>query len=363
MKSETTILIILSILIIGTIYHLETTKVRPETVAEELMPTPPLLKEGKYPLAPELRGITGYLNAEEGLQLKDFRGKVVLIDFWTYTCINCIRTFPHLTAWDKKYRDKGLVIIGVHTPEFEFEKKRENVEAAVKKYGIEYRVVQDNNYATWRAFHNRYWPRKYLIDADGYIRFDHIGEGAYEETEMKIQELLAEINISVKDMGTTGLPDETPKLPTTPELYAGYAFALNRGQNLGNKEGLQVDKTIKYALQEKIQHDVIYLEGLWHSNKDNLEAKGEGASIVLDYLAHKVNIVAMDGEVELEVFIDGSYVTPEMAGADVKFDGERAFIDIDEPRLYNVVDGDYERHTLKLVVSSPGFAFHAFTFG
>jgi thiol-disulfide isomerase/thioredoxin len=140
----------------------------------------------------ELTGITGYLNTEEKITLAQNRGKVILIDFWTYTCINCIRTLPHVIEWDKKYRDKGLVVIGVHTPEFEFEKKTENVENAIQKHGIEYVVVQDNNYATWRAFQNRYWPRKYLIDKQGRIRYDHIGEGGYKETEHKIIELLAE---------------------------------------------------------------------------------------------------------------------------------------------------------------------------
>lgn len=363
MRKETIILMVLSVFIVGAIYYFETTKVRPDIVAQELMPTKPSLKDGKYPLAPELIGITGYINAEEGLQIKDFRGKVVLIDFWTYSCINCLRTLPHLTAWDAKYRDQGLIIIGVHTPEFEFEKKRENVEAAMKKHGIEYRVVQDNNYAAWSAYRNLYWPRKYLIDAEGYIRYDHIGEGAYEETELKILELLAEINVSVETVGLTTIPDTTPTLPTTPELYAGYAFALNRGQNIGNKEGLQVDKTMNYELSEKIEPNLIHLEGQWHSNKDNLEAKEENASIVLNYLAKSVNIVAMDGNAELEVFIDDSYINPETAGDDIQFDGERAFIDINEPRLYNVVDGNYERHTLKLTTNTLGFSFHAFTFG
>lgn len=377
MNKKTIILITVILFIFGVIYYFESTKVKPiapelvenlpkgnaETVIETTESAQPLFKDDRWPLAPELTGLTGYINTKEGLQIKDFRGKVVLVDFWTYSCINCIRTLPHLAAWDTKYKDKGLVIIGVHTPEFEFEKKTENVVAAMEKYNIGYRVVQDNNYATWSAFKNRFWPRKYLIDADGYIRYDHIGEGAYEETEMKIQELLAEIDADVEDMGTTALPDETPQLPTTPELYAGYGFALNRGQNIGNEEGLQVDKTINYTLPEEIQPDVIYLQGLWQNNRDNLEAKEAGASIFLDYLAKNVNIVAMDGDSELEVFVDGSYLTPAMAGADIEFEGERAFIKINEPRLYNVIMGNYGRHTLKLRVSKPGFSFHAFTFG
>ncbi|MBI4175952.1 MAG: thioredoxin family protein, partial [Candidatus Aenigmarchaeota archaeon] len=129
--------------------------------------------------APELQGIAGYINTE-GIKLADLRGKVVLIDFWTYTCINCIRTLPYLNAWYDKYHDKGFEIIGVHTPEFSFEKDYNNVKAAVDKYGIRYPVVQDNDYATWRAYKNNYWPRKYLVDAQGNIRYDHIGEGGYE---------------------------------------------------------------------------------------------------------------------------------------------------------------------------------------
>ena len=369
MEKKTIALIILSVIIIGAVYYFESTKVKPmqelggdaAQSTEEL--TQPLLKEGKYPLAPELTGIVGYINAEEGLHLHNLRGKVVLVDFWTYSCINCIRTLPHLVAWHNQYRDQGLVIVGVHTPEFDFEKEIENVRMATEKYGIKYPIVQDNNYATWSAFRNRYWPHKYLIDAEGYIRYDHIGEGGYEETEMKIQELLAEINVNIEEMGTTAIPDATPTKPTTPELYAGYAFALNRGQNIGNKEGLQVDQTINYILPETIELNLIYLDGLWKNNKDNLEAKEAGASIVLNYLANDVNIVAMDGDAELDLFIDGSYLPPEMAGEDVQFDGEKAFIEINEPRLYNIVDGDYERHTLELKASKSGFSFHAFTFG
>ena len=367
MKKQTIILALLLLLIVGSIYYLESTKVNPlgklnQDVQDGKDSVRPLLKEGKYPLAPELIGLTGYINAENGLQIKDFHGKVVLIDFWTYSCINCIRTLPHLVAWDAKYKDQGLVIIGVHTPEFEFEKDTANVLAAMQKYGIEYAVVQDNNYATWSNFENRYWPRKYLIDVEGYLRYDHIGEGAYEETEMKIQELLAEINPNVSGMKVTALPDQTPTKLTTPELYAGYAFALNRGQNIGNKEGLQVDKTIDYVISEQIQPDRIYLQGKWYNNKDNLEAKENGVTVMLNYVAHDVNIVAMGKQSELEVFIDGSYISSEMAGDDIQFEGERAFITIGEPRLYTIVNGDYGRHTLKLV-ATPEFSFHAFTFG
>jgi cytochrome c biogenesis protein CcdA/thiol-disulfide isomerase/thioredoxin len=139
--------------------------------------------------APELAGIVGWINGEP-TTLAALRGRVVLIDFWTYSCINCIRTLPHVTAWDQTYRDRGLVVIGVHTPEFEFEKSRDNVALAAQQQGIKYLVAQDNNYATWQAFGNLYWPAKYIIDAQGHLRYHHFGEGQYAETEKVIQDLL-----------------------------------------------------------------------------------------------------------------------------------------------------------------------------
>ena len=158
-------------------------------------------------LAPELVAVSGWINSEP-LMLKDLRGKVVLVDFWTYTCINCIRTFPYLKAWNEQYSDHGLLILGVHTPEFEFEKLRENVIDAMETHGLEYPVVQDNSFATWRAFNNRYWPAVYLIDQNGYIRYKHFGEGAYDETERQIRALLTEAGYNL-----TSVPISTPSGP------------------------------------------------------------------------------------------------------------------------------------------------------
>tara|TARA_Y100000310_G_scaffold342845_1_gene447845 strand:+ start:308 stop:1492 length:1185 start_codon:yes stop_codon:yes gene_type:complete len=394
MKIKNIILVITIILIVGSIYYLESLKASPglasesselenlevipdtedinisepteetkEIIDSEPLPPQPAFKDDKYPLTPELTGIVGYLNSEEGIKISDFRGKVVLIDFWTYSCINCIRTLPHLTAWDTKYKDAGLVIIGVHTPEFGFEKKAENVFAAMEKYNVEYRVVQDNNYATWQAFKNRFWPHKFLIDSEGYVRYDHIGEGAYDETEMKVQELLAEIGMETAPLELSDMPDTTPKLPTTPELYAGYVFAIPRGQNLGNADGFQREEIANYDISSELESHLIYLEGIWQSNSDNLEAK-DSASIILDFLAHSVNIVAdsINDPIEVDIFINDKYIPKEQAGSDVQFSGERAFIVVDEPRLYNVVNGGYGMYTLKLAV--PGeFIFNAFTFG
>jgi len=347
------ILFIVIALVVGSIYYLESTKISVPKAS------PTSFKDGEFPLAPELVGIGGYLNAEEGIKIEDYRGKVVLIDFWTYTCINCIRTLPHLTAWDEKYRDDGLVIIGVHTPEFEFEKVKSNVQAALDKYGIKYAVVQDNNYGTWNAYQNRYWPHKFLIDSEGYIRYDHIGEGGYAETEREIQKLLEEID-ELEDTSLTNVEDTTPTTRTTPELYAGYGFALPKGQNIGNEGGLQAGVTTDHVFSE-ILSNIIYLRGLWKSNPDDLEAKGE-SNIFLAYTAETVNIVADADFLEMDVRLDGKYITSEFAGDDVQFSNGRAFVIVDEARLYNVVNGKAGSHLLDLKVDQ-GFIFNAFTFG
>ncbi len=358
-------LVVVLVLIVVSIAYLESTKPSATPLVTSSSQTTPTQRNESTASGPELTGITGYINAPEGLQLKDLRGKVVLVDFWTYTCINCIRTLPHLIEWDRKYREKGLVIVGVHTPEFEFEKKRENVEMAIEKYGITYPVVQDNDYATWRAFGNRYWPRKYLFDAAGNIRYDHIGEGAYAETELKIQELLAEIGTNVSDMELSTVEDTTPRRPTTPELYAGYEFALPRGQNIGNQEGLQPEKTVNYELPGGLKKNIIYLRGLWKSNSDTLEAVADQTSVFLDFTGHSVNIVAdslMNNSVQIEVIVNNQSISPNQAGSDVQFEDGRAFIMVNEPRLYTVVRGEYGEYVLELKTKE-GFTFSAFTFG
>lgn len=369
-------LVVVVLLIVGAIYYLGGMKAGPRDIvsSEESggldvnidggRSAKEPFKDGQYPLAPELTGILGYLNTnEEEIKISDFKGKVVLVDFWTYTCINCIRTFPYLTEWDEKYRDKGLVIIGVHTPEFEFEKEYDNVEAAIKKYGIKYAVVQDNDYATWKAYQNRFWPRKYLIDSDGYIRYDHIGEGAYEVTELKIQELLGEIGEDVDDMELTEEDEGGIRRPTTPELYAGSLTALSRGQYIGNAGDAEDDL---FILPDEIKEGIIYLDGLWEWNIDNFRLIGDVGIIALDFTAGEVNIVAnseSDEELIMEVLIDGAYVSREQAGDDVQFDEEeRSFVKIDQARLYNIIDGVYGDYRLDLKVQKD-FSFNAFTFG
>ena len=372
MKTKTIILVVAVILIAGAVYYLESLKVKPldenvKSSVEEgaevgIEENQAALKDGIYPLTPELTGIVGYINANEGIKISDFKGKVVLVDFWTYTCINCIRTLPFLTAWDEKYKDKGLVIIGVHTPEFEFEKDIENVKAAVEKYGIKYRVVQDNDYKTWRAFNNRFWPRKYLIDSDGYIRYDHIGEGAYAETELKIQELLNEIGENIEGINVTE-EEERFSFQLTPELYAGYYLALSRGQDVGNIGGLKKEEVFDYVVPSNLEKDKIYLNGKWKSNSDNLELIGDNGGIILHFTAESVNIVADSiNPQSIDILINGEFISRTQGGNDVIFFENKPFVSINKPQLYSIVNGAYESYVLELKVKK-GFSFNSFTFG
>jgi len=354
MRAKNIALVAVLLLVIGSILYLEKQKIVPaeendgidlseESVGKYDSPINPA-KEGKYERAKNFAGINAWLNSQP-LSIKQLQGKVVLVDFWTYSCINCIRTLPYLTAWDVKYRDDGLVIIGVHTPEFAFEKKQENVAAALEKYGIEYSVALDNDRKTWNAYQNHYWPHKYLIDKEGYIRYDHIGEGGYDETEKKIKELLAESGIEV-DTKLVQVNDATPMTKNTPELYAGYSFALPRGQNVGNIEGIIPEKTQVYSLPVDLKEDVIYLKGTWSSQKDYLEAMSDG-KVVLEFTARAAHVVVESESVqEVKVTVDG----------------KSEELEIRQAQLYTLFEGEYGTHTLELDVSA-GFRLHSFTFG
>ena len=198
--------------------------------------------KSKLQKAPNILDANEYINTSQNELAKILEEKGVLYDIWTYSCINCIRTLPYITTWDEKYRDDGLVIVGIHTPEFEFEKDKDNVLAAVQKFDINYPVVLDNEKEIWNAFQNKYWPRKYITDHDGYIRYDHIGEGSYKETEEVIQKLLDErsqfFGIPKSNLELTNLTEFEHSIFRTPELYFGYKFASGRNQ-LGNEQGFK----------------------------------------------------------------------------------------------------------------------------
>ena len=325
------------------------------------------IDKSQFKLAPELTKITGFINSKP-ITLADLRGKVVLVDFWTYSCINCIRTIPYLNAWYEKYADKGLVIVGVHTPEFEFEKDYNNVQAAVEKFDIRYPVAQDNEKGTWNAYDNRYWPRKYLIDADGYIRYDHIGEGGYAETEKVIQSLLAErpeyigANTTTIDQSISN-PESSQSVNfdriNTPELYFGYQYST---APLGNSEGYQPDQIVNYTVPDntKVMPNRIYLAGEWKNNADHMELQSQVGHIVLSYSAKAVNIVA-GGKGELRILEDSSPLDNSSRGTDISEDGT---VKVDGQRLYNVVEHeDYGNHQIAIEVAGKGFQIYTFTFG
>ena len=316
--------------------------------------------------APELQGISGYINTNsEEIKLRDFIGKkVILIDFWTYTCINCIRTLPYLKQWDEKYRSEGLQIIGVHTPEFEFEKNYDNVKKAVEQNELKYPIVQDNDYLTWRAYENHYWPAKYLIDKNGNIVYMHFGEGAYEQTEAKIQELLADIKDSpVKK--EISMPSEVETVQYqgigTPELYFGYKF---KRSPLGNEPvfmnaGESYDFNYNYdsAASTSLSPNRPYLEGKWKNNEDNFELVNDNGRIILYYKAKNVNIVAGSAGNTAS----GKNSSKIIVSVDGKNPRELAIRGFD---IYRIVEGkDYEPHVLELDISGRGFMIYTFTFG
>ncbi len=324
-----------------------------------------------YPKAPELAGISAWINSEP-LKISDLKGKVVLVDFWTYSCINCIRTLPYLNSWQEKYSDKGLAIIGVHSPEFDFEKDLSNVRKAVEKYGIKYPVALDNDHATWSAFRNNYWPHKYLIDINGKIRYDHIGEGGYDKTEQAIQELLKERAGKMRQK--VAIPEEASSPEkvvgvnftsiATPEIYLGYQFARS---NIGNDEGLQPEAVVAYTAPSKSSYgelvpSMVYVGGTWKNNPDSLELVSDEGRVVLKYTARAVNIVAGSSQQPalLQAILDGNFVNSTNSGSDVK----KSLATVDEQRLYNLVmDDGYHTKTIEVNVRGKGFRLYTFTFG
>ncbi|WP_167141845.1 cytochrome c biogenesis protein DipZ [Canibacter zhoujuaniae] len=294
--------------------------------------------------APDFQEIESWINSDP-LSKEKLKGKVVLVDFWTYSCINCVRTQPYLNEWYEKYHDKGFEIVGVHAPEFAFEKVRENVERAVQEAGIKYPVALDNEFKTWRAYQNQYWPAKYLIDQEGNIQYTHFGEGAYEETEKEIQKLL----------GTSG--EVTAEKNTkkrigaqTPETYLGYARAQNY---VGKLEMGEAD----YPGASSLNLDQWTFKGKWNTTAESSEALADGAELALRFHAKEVFLV-MSGTAgaNVQVKVNGKPVT----GGDVK-DGT---LTIDGDRMYKLVDlPEYSEDATLTLTFEKGVKTHAFTFG
>ncbi|MDP3742251.1 MAG: redoxin domain-containing protein [Candidatus Micrarchaeota archaeon] len=315
--------------------------------------------------APELVGIDNYyINAPKGLKLTDLRGKVVLLDFWTYSCINCIRTLPYLEGWYEKYKNQGLVILGVHSPEFEFEKNYTNVQMAVEKFNLTYPVVLDNDHGTWNAYQNRYWPRHYLIDINGFIRYDHIGEGNYAEIEEEIQKLLIERNTSI-EMGNLISPSiSSPQVDNTKlgssEIYLGHQFARTP---LGNIEGFQNGQVVNYSLPNVTWTSLVYFNGSWKNNPDNMELVSDTGKVVLIFQAKNLNIVA-GGNATLEILLDEVQLQQNSTGFDAQVVNNTATVHTGNERLYSLVNKDtYKPQKITIDVAGKGFKLYTFTFG
>lgn len=321
------------------------------------------------PLIPELEGISAWLNSAP-LRVEGLRGKVVLVDFWTYSCVNCIRTLPYLKEWYQSYASRGLVILGVHTPEFEFEKDLSNVRKAVRKYGVTWPVALDNDYATWHAYANRYWPHKYLADGNGGLRYHHIGEGAYQETEQWVRRLLTEAGYDVSDIPLGSKRDPTAFAGSiTRELFAGQAWA--RGGYLGNAPTAKEGAVGHYLAPGDYQDGKIYLSGRWEESGEFVRAVGPGSQgrpyVVVRYHAQSVNMVLGSqgaADFAVEVQLDAKPLPRELAGDDVSYDSSgRSILRTEAPRMYNVVRGPkIEEHELKLITDSTDFRLYTFTF-
>lgn len=360
MTNKTIILILVSISIVSAIVYLESRKTKGTGNVQEVVDVVPRemqsksSKSGKYELAKEITTPDGFINTSKDFKLTDIIGKkVILIDFWTYSCINCQRTTPYLNAWYEKYKAQGLEIVGIHTPEFDFEKDIKNVSEAVKKYGIKFPVVLDNDYSTWQAYKNRYWPRKYLIDIDGYIVYDHIGEGAYDETEREIQKALEERNTILGE--NNSIPSDivtpekvisvNPKMPLSPEIY----FGSSRNENLANGQTRSAGKQ-SFTAPSKVKTDNLYLDKEWDIQPEYAQNLVSNAKILFGYQAKNVYLVAESNESNIvHILRDGK----EINKLEIKGAGSYQII----------ADEGYGEHVLEIVIEKPGLKAFTFTFG
>ena len=334
-----------------------------EPAVVETLPELPVLGT-----APEFAGITAWLNSEV-LSMDELRGRPVLIDFWTFGCINCIRTLPHVRAWHDAYAPHGLVVVGVHTPEFQHEYVEENVRESLPSRGVIWPVAMDNGYKTWRAYNNRFWPHKFLIDQEGRIRYHHIGEGAYQETEKAIRALLAEGGTDVAHVPLTSaaIPRKvTPSPSTGPRsLFAGSGFAF--GSYLGNPMGMPDDGVRVFT--DDVAHDAerLYLDGRWDWVANAALARpaaDETARVTVPFHAQAVSVsfgASGGAPVRVLVTVDGAPIPAARRGGDVLSgpDGQ-THVQVDQFRLYSILRNSSESvGELQFSIGSPGLALYA----
>jgi cytochrome c biogenesis protein CcdA/thiol-disulfide isomerase/thioredoxin len=314
-----------------------------------------------YGAAPEFTGTERWFNTpgDRPLTIKGLRGRVVLVDFWTYTCVNCIRTLPYLNAWNKRYAKDGLTIVGVHTPEFPFEREAGNVEAAIAREGIEYPVVQDNEQGTWNAYGNQYWPAEYFIDAKGDVRYAHFGEGEYEEKENVIRQLLAEAGREVGHRRSDARGIAPSAGVTTPETYLG-PFRAERFTNPELSPGLQDFDSAALRAPATVPPNEYAYRGRWKISLESATATA-GAGLDLNFGARHVYLVmgSPGHPRKVRVKLDGVPIPTADAGADVR----AGAVTVDSQRLYELVDLPRVEHHVLELEPEPGVSGYAFTFG
>jgi thiol-disulfide isomerase/thioredoxin len=319
--------------------------------------------------APEIGRI--WLNSVP-LSFRQLRGRAVLVDFWDYTCVNCIRTLPYVQAWHERYHDQGLTVIGVHTPEFTFARYESNVERGIREFGLTYPIVIDSNREIWKAFANRYWPTKYLLDKDGYLRYGHFGEGSYAECEQAIRELLLEIDPGLllpALMDPLREEDHSGAVcyRASGELYLGHG----RGR-IGNESGFKEDQIGDYLFTGQPEENFFYASGRWASTAEYFEAVETGLhTLKLQYEAGGVNLVMASprtNAAEVVILQDGKPLTRQQATKDTRFrpaakgEEEESYVVVDSARMYFLVDNQtFGAHQLELLCA-PGVAAFAFTF-
>lgn len=318
-----------------------------------------------------------WINASPGI-VDSLRGKVVLVDFWDYTCVNCIRTLPYLKEWYKRYAKDGFIIIGIHSPEFLFAQKRANLESAVRKFGLKYPVVMDNNFSLWKEFGNQSWPEEYLFDQDGTLRYVHSGEGEYGNSEEMIQRLLEEKDPKLKlpplmrPLRPTDVPGAVCYLPTS-ETYLGYSAG-----RIGNSRGYTDNLAVDYRQPKSLKKNRFYLVGKWVARGQYVRYAGESGDgkILLDYSAASVNLVLRSDyralppghkrdPIRVFVYLDGLPVPKEDWPSGMKLSkGGKTFFNLRDPGMYDLVEcKKYGRHVLTLIPTSDAFAAYSFTFG
>jgi thiol-disulfide isomerase/thioredoxin len=301
----------------------------------------------------------GWLNSKP-LAPDDLAGKVVIYDFWTYSCVNCVRTLPHLRAWYERYAADGLVIVGVHSPEFDFEKDHDNVARAVNELGVTWPIALDDDMAIWNAFGNQYWPAKYVTDRKGRLRYVHPGEGAYDETEDVLRVLLGVARSSPR-AGESPTSDDPPTTRQTPETYLGsLRGATSTAQHL-------VDGTADLKAPDPLAQDSFGLDGRWKITPEYAESVGMGDAVVLRFQAAEVNLVmeSADGEpLPVTVELDGRPLPASALADGISTSSGRTSVQVQTADLYGLIkDGPSGAHTLRLIASRPGLRAYAFTFG